>query len=316
MRSKGFPELQLLDVCGCAALQGSNAAAADFKAFRDALLGLPQLKVLLARRINLLGWGCNNLRRLGASGCPTLAVEGGAEQLQTALMSSTCLTSFTAGVGASVTDSVLLLLGGCPHLQHLCLSLCPVSSTGVSAVIRGCPKLTSLQLQQCVGPFSATDMLEPCSMQQANNNSRSAGEQQQQQQQHRWQLSTLQLDGPPVDATDQQLLQLLALLVVDACDLPHNGGFELDASPHGALQAVHVVRCQDLGQAAAAAGGQHDDNEMQQAPDAEATHHHHHHHRKHAEQGLADDRACFGSRCDKQLVVHLLPLSHSLHLPP
>jgi hypothetical protein len=37
-----------------------------------------------------------------------------------------------AGVGACVTDSLLLqLAASCPHLQHLCLSLCPVSSTGV-----------------------------------------------------------------------------------------------------------------------------------------------------------------------------------------
>jgi hypothetical protein len=44
IRSKGFPQLQVLDVCGCAALQSSNAAVAAFKAFRDALIGLPQLK--------------------------------------------------------------------------------------------------------------------------------------------------------------------------------------------------------------------------------------------------------------------------------
>jgi hypothetical protein len=42
--SNGFPQLRLLDVCGCAALQGSNAAAAEFRAFREALVGLPQLK--------------------------------------------------------------------------------------------------------------------------------------------------------------------------------------------------------------------------------------------------------------------------------
>jgi hypothetical protein len=217
-------------------------------------------------------------------------------------------------------------------------------------------------------------MLQPCSAQQESNGSSSAGDslrQQQQQQQHRWQLLTLQLDGPPTEATDQQLLQLLAvpsqsnigqtwstlvnlclvrvrglsdgllhalatagcalqhlklqdcytcssgssskqadqdscyctaaaaadaaviesfsecallqllqrccqpslkslqlrhavaplglsfvsqavaaapllqLLVVDACDLPRNGAFELDASPHGALQAVHVSCWQD-----------------------------------------------------------------------
>jgi hypothetical protein len=42
--SKGFPQLQLLDVCGCAALQDSNAAAAAFGTFREALIGLTQLK--------------------------------------------------------------------------------------------------------------------------------------------------------------------------------------------------------------------------------------------------------------------------------
>jgi hypothetical protein len=44
LRSKGFPQLRMLDVCGCAALQGSDAAAAAFRAFRDALPGLPQLR--------------------------------------------------------------------------------------------------------------------------------------------------------------------------------------------------------------------------------------------------------------------------------
>jgi hypothetical protein len=200
-------------------------------------------------------------------------------------------------------------------------------------------------------------MLQLCSLQQQNNGS-TAQQQQQQQQRHRWQLSTLQLDGPPTEATDEQLLQLLAvpsqsnfgqswsnlvnlclvrvrglsdgllhalaaancslqhiklhdcykhsssaassstqaglilshmfpsfseaallqllqrcctrslkslqlrhavapigvsfvaqavaaapllqLLVVDACDLPRNGAFELESSPHGALQTVHV----------------------------------------------------------------------------
>jgi hypothetical protein len=84
---------------------------------------------------------------------------------------------------------------------------------GVSAVIRSCAKLTSLQLQQCVGPFNAADILHGSSIPQDNSTNSSAGkpQQQQQQQQHRWQLSTLQLDGPPTEATDQQLLQLLAV---------------------------------------------------------------------------------------------------------
>jgi hypothetical protein len=256
------------------------------------------------------------------------------------------------------------------------VSILRLVPAGVSAVIRSCAKLTSLQLQQCVGPFHATDMLHSSSVQQQIS---SAG--QLAQQQHHWQLSTLQLDGPPTQATDQQLLQLLAvpsqsnlvnsgqtwstlvnlclvrvrglsdallyalaaarcslqhlklqdcytcnssssssvqaqpdpcsgstaagvvlrpsfsegallqllqhccqsslkslqlrhavsplsitfvaqavaaapllqLLVLDACDLPRNGAFELEASPHGALQAVHVSCLQDSTPAACAA---------------------------------------------------------------
>jgi hypothetical protein len=213
-------------------------------------------------------------------------------------------------------------------------------------------------------------MLQSSSMPQQNNADSNA-EQQQQQQQHHWQLSTLQLDGPPTEASDEQMLQLLAvpsqsnlgqtwstlvnlclvrvrglsdallyalaaaccslqhlklqdcytcnssssssgqtgsdlcngstaagaglapafsgpallqllqrcchsslkslqlrhavsplglsfaaqavaaapllqLLVLDACDLPRSGAFELEASPHGALQAVHVSCVQDI----------------------------------------------------------------------
>jgi hypothetical protein len=56
-------------------------------------------------------------------------------------------------------------------------------------------------------------MLRSSSAQQENSTDDSAGQpqQQQQQQQHRWQLSTVQLDGPHTEATDQQLLQLLAV---------------------------------------------------------------------------------------------------------
>lgn len=119
---------------------------------------------------------------------------------------------------------VLLHHGPLPPLFLLPLyplSPCP---TGVSAVIGGCPHLTALQLQQCVGPFDVGHML--------NRTHRLQQHQPQQQQQaqaasdtsstephkgtaaappRRWQLSTLQLSGPPTPCTDTQLLVLLGL---------------------------------------------------------------------------------------------------------
>jgi hypothetical protein len=56
-------------------------------------------------------------------------------------------------------------------------------------VLAGCPKLTTLQLQQCVGPFHVQHMLPAC--------------------QSRWQLSTLQLGG--ASASDAAILQLLGV---------------------------------------------------------------------------------------------------------
>jgi hypothetical protein len=104
--------------------------------------------------------------------------------------------------------------------------------------------------------------------------------------------------------------------------------------PHVNVLFMQVVRCCDLGQAEAAAGqqdhdaqqehaGQHKYAVLQQEPAAEGSHHHHHHHHQHQhadkhtdEECVAVDRHGFGRRCDKQLVVHLLHLNHSLHLPP
>jgi ABC-type nickel/cobalt efflux system permease component RcnA len=80
-----------------------------------------------------------------------------------------------------------------------------------------------------------------------------------------------------------------------------------------------VVRCRDLGEPAAAHQQEHE--QTQQTPAASAQHHHRHHHQHqqqnfHSEQHLADETAGVGRKCDKQLVVHLLHLNHSLHLPP
>jgi hypothetical protein len=105
-------------------------------------------------------------------------------------------------------------------LDEQCLSSCdkrdlgpstvPAAAAGVGAVVNSCRRLTTLQLQQCVGPFRPAEVLQL--------------QQQQQQQgcaavqgtagsdvQHRWQLSTLQLSGPAAAWSDQQMMQLLGL---------------------------------------------------------------------------------------------------------
>lgn len=94
----------------------------------------------------------------------------------------------------------------CPWLRALTPS--PFLTSGLSSVIAQCHKLTTLQLQQCVGPFDMTDILQQHT---GDSSSRLPEYHQQQQQQHRWQLSTLQLDGSVIKATDKQILRLLAV---------------------------------------------------------------------------------------------------------
>lgn len=93
------------------------------------------------------------------------------------------------------------------------ISLCCPRPAGVSAVLCGCPHLTSLQLQQCVGPFNGADMTE-----QQHHQTLCSSEQQQGQSMlwpakppKRWQLATLQLSGAPTGCSDAQMLQLLGI---------------------------------------------------------------------------------------------------------
>lgn len=78
-------------------------------------------------------------------------------------------------------------------------------------MLHSCPHLTSLQLQQCVGPLTVADMLP-------SQHTPPSNQQQQQQQttarscnKQRWQLSNLQLSGPRTVASDNELMQLLGL---------------------------------------------------------------------------------------------------------
>lgn len=89
--------------------------------------------------------------------------------------------------------------------QHSTPTCAPTlsSAAGVSAVLHSCRHLTSLQLQQCVGPLHVSDMLSP---QQQRHTDRATATARQ-----RWQLSTLQLSGPRTACTDTELMQLLGL---------------------------------------------------------------------------------------------------------
>lgn len=105
-------------------------------------------------------------------------------------------------------DYIIVSDGTAGRTRVACLCCAPLPSlAGVAAVLRGCPKLTTLQLQQCVGPFDVADMLAW----QAAGALHQHNVQSSQEQQHRWQLSTLQLSGAATMSTDEQLLKLLSV---------------------------------------------------------------------------------------------------------
>lgn len=240
-----------------------------------------------------------------------------------------------AGAAAPTADAQLVQLLGLPCMaaRSACwpalTSLCLVRVCGLSdrLLVRladaGC-RLLHLRLEDCWQPASpaAPVFSEPALLQLLARSCASS-------------LHSLQLRHAvgPLSADAVALLlaaaPLLQQLVLDACDLP-GGAFAFEPWPHAALQAVHVsmracVRCVSRC-AQPAAAGRHTGLFVLRAADIVC-------HRRclqvmrcnllpsvpalhdctHGSAMASDQQR--PRRCDKQLVVHLLQVGRSLHLP-
>jgi len=142
----GLHTLLATGLRGFAASGGEDAALAALRGRWPVTVGggssaLPPLPSL--RRL-ALGWGF---------GDRTLCLLAAA--------SAATLTSLTAAAGASLSDAGLAAVATrCRELRQLSLVLCAVSEAGVAPLLRANPRLQSLRLSECVGPFGAA-MLPP-----------------------------------------------------------------------------------------------------------------------------------------------------------